>query len=278
MEIEKLLINSTKYKFVLYNELINILKFYEVETYGLNELNRILYDNWIKKILTTIKKERKNNYKNIFFDDFDEINLLEDRLLSIINRVHIDIIDKNIFDEKKEEVHYINNEDNIIKVENKIVNFNFNTGRIYNSWKTDKCPKYIIKSQLKSNGKFRLKCYCQKKNTPFNDGYQFGIYIKTKTDKKYFLGCDMLNQGIISILGVKELLKKQLDFLGKEFFFEVYFICDKLIFEIGCNDKSLIIGSIIIDETYEVGLFCKTWGDCKKLNITFKDIDFKEIV
>ena len=254
-----------------------VLKNYNIDTYNLTILNKKLYDVWSNKILGIVKRERKHNYANVVFKDIKEINNLEVELLGTVKKIH-KCLENNLYcAEINEKSYFINNEDKIIKYDKGTVEFLFDTGKIYNSWKSDQCPQFIVKSGVNIKDHFCLECNCNKKFAPLLEGYQFGIYIKTLDEKKYLFGCDMLSQGIISILGVKEILKKELNLGDNKSLLKIEFIQNMIYFNVKNSNKNVAVGKIYINERIcEIGLFCKTWGECKKLNIVYNNIKLQE--
>lgn len=272
LELQKLLLSSVKYKYVMINEINEILELLNIPNKTLLTLNKEVFLIWNKCVLKALKKIKKRK-EYIGFSETADIQVIEGKLKEEFHNI------LQIIDEVKincEDEHIINDFDGIIHKNDRGISFIFHSIKTYNWWKEDNCPKYIIKKRSIIN-KFKLNCTFRNIKGCQSGGCQFGLYVKTDTNEKYAMGYDAVNGGEISLIGVRILCQKSVDHFDEMYIQRIIYDGINIFFEIQVKDIVYQIGCVSISSNIsEVGIYCKTWDLCTELEIHITDVIFHE--
>lgn len=263
IQYQKLLINSSKYKYVMINEFSEVIKKQNIEIKHLKKINEELYFLWSKKILNKIHRKLLCKKVEKFSDDEEIVEKEEkllDEVISIANQVSTNQVNNFLFEKYKTR----NNNDEIIQTNNEELIFNFNKNKTYNWWTVDMCPKIIVNDNV-SDEDFCFVLSAQILKSVEISGYQFGIYAITEKNYAYAFGYDYTGCFVIDLVGAKNIVKHSKVIENKKIKIFLKRINSKVIF--GCynrNEKDDIGYVEILDEIKELGVYCKTWDQCNE--------------
>lgn len=268
-ELIKNLINTCKYKEVLLNEICDLLKKFsypEEEIASIKNDKDILIEKWFLFNNKTIKN-LYNETIEIDEKKLDEIINLENNL-----KYHIDIcIDFLKFISLEQDSNVTasrlkveNNNDSIISMyNNDIIEFKFANNKVYDSWISDDSPKVIMDAVNKN---FVLSTDIEVVTKTFEEGFEAGLFFRTSDGKMYTWTIDYNNKTNLNLIGIKSIEQNFYDNNG--IFIEVN--NDSVILGINKNKQKIVTSKISIEgDIIQVGLLCKTWGNCKKLDVRF---------
>jgi len=266
IQYQKLLINSTKYKYVMINEFSELIKKQEIDIEHLKKINEELYFLWSKKVLNKIHRKLLCKKVEKFSDDTEIAEkemVLFNEILDIDNKIRTNG-DKYYYSKKYKTR---NNGDKIIQINNKEVSFIFNKNKTYNWWTRDMCPKVIIDSNILHKD-FYFELDVQILKCVEISGYQFGFYIITEKNYAYVFGYDYMGDYVIDIVGVKNIAKSSVVIVNKKIKFFLKKVNSNIIFGCYNKNKKEYIGNVeFFDGIKEVGVYCKTWDQCSELSL-----------
>lgn len=273
VELYKLQLLSIKYKYVMFRELANLLIAENIDTAKLECLNEDLYRIWNISILSFIKRIIREPQNKIPYNkkEIDAAELdLKNELVRIYELLHSKMIMKKSSD--KEKYVFVNNEDKIISLKSNRICFAFHTGKIYNSWKMDLCPKVRL---LMENGADGIEYFRVKSRIIMHkhvNGFQYGIYIKTESENTYAFGYDYFNGAVIDQFGVDNLCHVPVDDEFKNLELSIQREGDELHFTVCSELETVDVGKLKLDcKIIECGVYCKTWDLCYTLEVEFWD-------
>lgn len=274
MELYKLQLLSIKYKYVMFCELINLLNNEEIDVAKLKYLNDELYRIWNISILSFIKRIiRKPHDKSSY--NRKEIDVAEFNIQNELVRIY-KLLNSKVKRQKsysKEKYSLLNNEDKIISLKDNKICFTFKTGKIYNSWKTDLCPKIrlLLGKEADNIESFRIQSGIVDHKRV--NGFQYGIYIKTESENTYVFGYDYFNGAVIDQFGVGNLKHITLNDEFKRLSLSIQKKGDEFRF-VACSELEIVdVGDLKPDsKIIECGIYCKTWDLCYELEVEFWDL------
>lgn len=272
--------NINKFRIVFIEEIINLMV---ISGYDANlikdmlELKERISNNWdlfFRKMMINIKRKK---YEEIMETQLP-VNLVRDEnaLKKYIEKFRVyftncknqkyenDIICEDFVSE--------NNEDNIIRKIEKGFVFKFNTGKIYNSWFSDDCPKVLLFNKFHIGSKLVVKCTASVGMMFEECNFQFGIFVRNKSIGTYFAAIDLKDKMVLDCFGTKNQSTNESFSMSKEIYLEI----DKNRISCGiiANDCKIEQLSTLYfgKDDFDIGLACKTWGNGKQLEIKFTDI------
>jgi len=275
-----LLTKISKYKEVIYNEIVFLLgRFYKddanlLELTSMKDSILTALNNFINKILKKYYRKITLNYQ----DDLKTIIEMEKQFFKYLN---------SFKDKKNKNLTNIvflpeNNKDDIIKENDVDYDFLFTNNKTYNVWEDDNAPKLVLKN-FKKNSDFTFGFKTTLAKRVEEACYHLGLIIKTDNNETYFLGLFCNNK-----IKIEKFYKNEkLFFITKELY-EYQFKNDikeiNIIFERKDNKYLFLFETdkekeiINIDDLKNIDLLsigCKTWGD--PLPIVFKvtNINYK---
>ncbi len=274
IEIQALIMNSYKMKTVILEQLIKYLK---SKGYEYSEMEKVFQDvaeSWKNESLSIVKSLMRKKLDDIQYLKEESTKKQEEKLLETIKSC-IEMIE-GIEKQKtcEENRNYRNNQDEIITVRNGQYHFDFHTGKLYNSWIDDECPKVVLYgAEPTQNLNIQAKCVIDEDFD--REGHQEGIYIVNKKGDLYTFGIDFEKKFIVDLVG-----KVTLDVMKSNEVFKT--ITFKVTFSYGVLTVGIIKenGEFTKFESYELGtdfevaeagVFCKTWNACKQLKVTFSN-------
>lgn len=268
------MINTPKYRVVILEQLILCMKSLSYDTCNLAELMERLSNAWEIDNLMFMKCLRKADFSKVIYRRSKNTEALEQELMQEIKKCIVFVKNTKLESEMDDcKIIYENNEDGIVKYEGGQYIFRFTTGKIYNTWLFDNCPKVLLyNGEPSQEMNIQVKCSIIKDFK--RSGHQEGIFIRTDTDELYMFGLDFQKKYLLDCVK-----KSNIDFFLNN---EDIQQC-QLFLRYGV--ETLSIGTIDVDGEWnelghyemnikikQAGIFCKTWDDCKSLEIVFSDV------
>lgn len=271
---QNFILNIPKYKKVILNEVIQLMKVYSFDSTTLQSIMEPMIKSW-KNDNTRFIKRMFNEDKSFKYECSDHTNLYENKLLKEIKNF-IDYLHSNDYCDSNNNVCLPceNNEDNLISMQNNSYIFRFDTGKLYNSWLGDNCPKVVLYQGNQQQTEYvtiRTKIIIQKDCD--QQGYDVGIYIRTENDELYLFGLDYRKLLLFDLIGVVNLKSYDINFKGKE-----------IELQIEQKDNTIIMGIVSLKQGFtklgsyhlnnkikQAGICCKTYDTCKDLIVCFSD-------
>lgn len=287
---DEYLMNIPRYKEMMMLHIIKIMEQYSYDVSKLKDITEQLKTAWIKNNTRLILKLLKNTNGQMKYTFTEETKMGEKLLLSEIKNCleYLSTKESNDRTTKIEslykkmgdlDVYFENNQDSIIAYdenEKKII-FDFNNGMIYNTWIDDGCPKVVFYKADKAVEKFYLQVKCSIEIDSNKEGHQEGVYVRTDSHSMYAFAIDYMKKLILDNVGASTL--------------ESYYYCgnkQEIILYYELDQNKLSYGIISEDATkqqmgvYEltskvkdIGLYCKTWNQCKYLKVIFSEHKFE---
>lgn len=273
------ILNIAKYRITMIETLMKCMQQLSYDTSRIAQIVSELSGLWKFNNLLVVRKLQKKGTQLVKYTVTDKTVDLEQQLLleilnciSFLTDISLEFIDKDLY-------QYENNEDNIIEYIDKQFNFNFSTGRIYNSWLTDHCPKVYIYNEKKLLDAFRFQVTCTVINKSCKEGHQEGIFFRTASNLMYTFAMDYMKLLVFDFVGRHTVDSHEYAMDNQTFSLFVKFANNILSYGFITEDNLEIeCGQYRLNEKIrQVGIFCKTWNECKNYKLSFKDfqIDFK---
>lgn len=275
------LLNIPKYKLILLQLIIDSMNQYHYNTDTFTQLNNDLQSLWTTDTLNFIRHSLSSDLVNRNNISSSKSQLLETNLEKELEN-YLDFL-LHLSSSKKLEILPLpceNNIDNIIHYKDEHYYFSIHTGNTYNTWLSDDCPKIITYKNLHDVHELYFEItYSIKTDTP-QTGYQAGLYFRTNTDEMYTFAMDHTNSLLFDNVG-----KFNIESFSQEYNTEEIHLYIKK------EDSSFSIGFITENNTpvelkqftinviiTQAGLFCKTWNNCKDLDVIFNNykIEYNE--
>lgn len=269
------ILNIPKYRAIIIQQLIKIFNIFHYNTEELENARDELEKVWAKeatrnvKHLFQISEGREQKY---YKPEKNEIS--EQKLIKEINNCLRYLAEyKTEKNEDESFFRFENNEDFLIEHKNDEFIFKFHTGKTYNTWISDECPKVrIFDNKIKTD---RIFCSVKLKIMSESDtpGHHEGIYFITNQNHMYTVAINYLDQFIFDFIGKGNIFSKYLDTKLKEYNLYIHQNGETLSYGMIMGKKQLIeLGTHQLnDGINKVGFFCKTWDDCRKFGVSFSD-------
>ena len=276
------LINSTKSKIVMIDEMLRLLRSFSLtleEVEEINFLKKNTSDAWSQLISKFIKEIHKNLYNNmlkvpsicmekaLFYEN--KLCELATRYMAKTSSLREEI--QNTWEYKDFVVTCQNNNDGVIKIHENDVTFQFHD-KIYNSWFSDESPKLVI---LNTNIFENCFSFSVNLDTCFPnavEGFLAGIFIRTKGGDLFIWGYDNNNCYLLELVGKDKIYSRYTDQTNHNFIVKIE--NNELCYGIIEGSKVTFLESMCLDDTVsEIGLVCKTWSECKFGKIVFSDLE-----
>lgn len=274
-KIVDLFINANKRKKVAISEFIDLLKFYQYRTDCLEDLNEKIYKIWNKFTLIKLKEINRKKNENIDYLNNQELIYLDKELIRELLLAKKYLIENSYkYSYMIQEDKCLNNEDKIIEFNNDYIKFCFSTNRTYNTWICDNAPKVILMKEIKNS----IIISCRIKILYYEDveGFMSGIYVKLLNNDIYMFGLDYMGNILLQLVGKTDIVSN-LSKKNNSCRLQVSYIEKSLNFSILSENK---VNTIYIKNDMkikQVGLFCKTWNKCNKLEMQFDNIEINMI-
>lgn len=275
------IINNNKRREVLRNELTKFLSKIGYGSENIEQLSsviRLCSDNWSNYIMRNFINLQKKTTLNdinanlIFLEKkfYNEIKKCYMFLLNLSSNSNYSVSRKDILECTK------NNDDNIMSIRNKKLEFIFNNGKVYNWWIEDDSPKYILYSGKKKKSMITVKTKYDIMPEYKECNFQVGIYLINKAGKSYgeksfFCGIDNNNMFILDCIdSMNNNCPRQLELKG-----ELYIKFSNNILTAGVIEDNKYVKELEcyceLGNEIEIGLSCKTWGNGCYLQVLLSD-------
>jgi hypothetical protein len=269
-------INISKYKMILLEQLSKLLDIYKYDTTVLNKITKSLEKHWRISAISSIKSVFQPNYKTAEYKLTTEAVEAEQALIheldNCINYLKHTTSEHSIVSKYSIE----NNEDAIVSQDNGQYLFNFHTDRVYNMWISDHCPKVIVYTNKNHSRHLSFSLKFKVDSQPGIIGHQEGIYLRTNHDFCYTLAMNHLNQYVFDFVGKYTINTYNNPQPMNEY--HIYMILEETTLSYGIIDHDgnyQKVGDFeLVDEITHLGFFCKTWDHCTQLKVSFSDIKF----
>lgn len=274
------LLNIPKYKEVIFSELIKCLELYK---YNVNEIDLMssimnkLISSWTLFINKSLRKVYCHKPIEYNTNTLNDIYIYENELRKCIEKANKSLNNFSMCDTKLNEhddldYYCENNHDNIISIKNKVITFDFNNDKEYNSWLYDNCPKYIFNKKINLDSENYFAVTVNIDEISEETSYHCGIIIRTDNNQLYMWGIDSgisLKFDHIGVINIKEEALVDLNLV-------LYISINNDKCEFGYYDQKknnqIIVDTVYLDSNVlEVGVACKTWGNKKRLLAQFSD-------
>ncbi|MCX7920477.1 MAG: BtrH N-terminal domain-containing protein [Clostridia bacterium] len=269
---------NINYKYVLYNELTYIVSMFIKDKEFIDRLEQqraLLIERWnhVANICTidcfrhksfdvrkkvSIASQSEEDMKNCLLDIK---RLLNDKYLEKSHKTEYDM---RLFE---------NNEDKIITTDKLNYLFDFNTGKLYNSWLDDDAPRVFLNSMNSSVNGFQFKTHM--KIEPYSGQLMFhsGIVFRTHDGKLYFWGNYCGEYLLLERIGEVSTLER-VHLEGNNVILQISKKENTYVFEYSFDsDKEMCTAYTIdnIKDMCQIGIGCKTWSNYGRLKIEFID-------
>ena len=269
-------INISKYKMILLEQLSKLLDVYTYDTMTLNRISKSLEKQWRISAISSIKSIFQPNYKVTEYKLTNEAVKAEQALIHELDNC-IDFLEHNTPKHSVVSKYSIeNNEDDIVSENNGQYLFDFHTNRVYNMWISDHCPKVIIYTNNNHSKSLFFSLKFKVSSQPGIIGHQEGIYLRTNHDFCYTLAMNHLNQYVFDFVGKYTIDTYKTLQSTKEY--HIYMRLDQTTLSYGIIEEDGNFNKLgdyeLGDEITHLGFFCKTWDHCIQLKVSFSDIKF----
>lgn len=267
-------VNAGKFKSVACKELNTILERYEngdVLARKLDDILERLMNIWLFYTNRTVLNIYKMNFSILEKEPDEKILKIEDELHDVLLEVinFIDSYNTNYTKANNISDKFIceNNADGVIYEKNNNIIFKFDNDKCYNSWIFDDCPKILLST---SNNVVRVSTKMKIIHEENKLGFHAGLFFRTVEGNLFCWALENYNNFIFDFVGkctikLVQNTKKFHDDL--ELFLE--FSDNKVQFGEVIEGQDRIYGSYDINSILQVGVMCKTWEECKALEVEF---------
>jgi hypothetical protein len=266
------ILNIPKFRITAIESLIKCMEHYLYDTSKLTEIVTELGEMWKSNNLQFARKLLRNRYGHTEYLITDDTEKLERELLLEIHNCSNFLSDMLLSDNLvKDSYLFENNEDKIIEYINKQYVFDFCNNKVYNSWITDCSPKVIMYNEKRMLTSFDFNVMCTVITNCDKEGHQEGIFIRTESNKMFTFALDYMKSLVFDLVGQYTIFQKECSLKAQSLNLFTRLDNSSLIYGIISEDKiEEKMGEFYLGESVrQVGVFCKTWGECKKLKVTF---------
>lgn len=262
------LLNVPKYMEVLFNEYSDLVCCIINDCSFKENIRLAEYINIWKKIVNRniLNYFRSKSVNGVLEEDREAINNYEKLILIELNSIKYILANTDFLlpVSNKDNTYTIENDnDHIIKIENKNIYFNFQKNKNYNMWIEDSAPKCLLYQGEINDFILNVDINIDKKYTV--EKFQIGIYWEIQ-NKMYFAAIDNSD-----LLVLDEIGKNNLSY-NKEVLYKHVLLVEykNKVLSVKIDDDTYTLSRCVLENDIngsKLGVSCKTWGKPGKLDI-----------
>lgn len=274
---QNLITNVPKFKKVILNEMISIMKSKSYSCEKLQEITENLVGSWTTDNMVFMRDIFRDKLQKLEYDYSEKTTYYEEQLLIELERCIQFLQNYECKDCDMEcEILCENNTDELIHYCNGNYVFQIETGKIYNSWLDDKCPKVILyQGNEQQNEDILIRTKIRVEKEAGTQGHNEGIYIRTEKDELYMFGIDYNRIVSFDLVGIGNVAIYDVEWEAMEIELEIIQRNNQIITAIVSEKNEVMeLGSYDMESKIaQAGIYCKNYDLCDKVVVTFSNTE-----